>query len=205
MMGDSRIGADLIRSWRRVLRFAMPAAIGLRGDFDADALRRLAKRTKDGPQARRLLALAAIYDGAARSEAAKIGGVGLQVVRDWVLRFNAEGPDGLVNRKAPGQPPRLDQAQRAALAAIVESGPTPAIHGVVRWRIVDLCQWVFEEFRIPVAEQTMSRTLREMGYRKLSARPRHHAQADGAIEHFKKVSQRAWTRSLRTKASIRRE
>ena len=50
-----------------------------------------AKRSKDGPQARRLLALAAIYDGASRTEAAKIGGVALQVVRDWVVRFNAQG------------------------------------------------------------------------------------------------------------------
>ena len=149
----------------------MAAAIGLRDDFDASSLRAIAKRAKDGPQARRLLALAAVYDGAARSEAAKIGGVGLQVVRDWVLRFNAEGPQGLVNRKAPGPPSRLNDAHRAALAAIIESGPTPPIHGVVRWRIVDLCQWVFEEFQVSVAEQTMSRELRNRGYRKLSRSP----------------------------------
>jgi transposase len=168
-------------------RFVMPAAIGLRGDYDARSLRAIAKRSKDGPQARRLLALASIYDGGARSEAAKIGGVTLQVVRDWVLRFNAGGPDGLVDRKAPGQPSRLDATHRAALAALIEEGPTPAIHGVVRWRIVDLCQWTFEEFRVVVSEQTMSRDLRKMGYRKLSARPRHHAQAEGAIEDFKNV------------------
>ena len=80
----------------------MAAAIGLRGDYDAEALRAAAKRSKDGPQARRLLALAAIYDGASRTEAAKIGGVRLQVVRDWVVKFNAQGPDGLIDRKAPG-------------------------------------------------------------------------------------------------------
>ena len=164
----------------------MAGAIGLRGDYDAGALRAAAKRTKDGPQARRLLALAAIYDGATRTEAAKIGGVGLQVIRDWVLKFNAHGRDGLIDRKAPGQPPRLNDEHRAALAAILESGPIPAIHGVVRWRIVDLCQWIFEEFRVVVAQQTLSRVLRQMGYRKLSARPRHHAQAEGAIEDFKK-------------------
>ena len=78
----------------------MAAAVGLRGDYDAGALRVAAKRSKDGPQARRLLALAAIYDGASRTEAAKIGGVTLQVVRDWVVRFNAQGPDGLIDRKA---------------------------------------------------------------------------------------------------------
>ena len=128
------------------------AAIPLRGDFEAHQLRQIAKKTKDGPQARRLLALAAIYDGASRTEAARIGGVTLQVVRDWVLRFNARGPDGLVNGKAPGQPSRLTAAHRAALAAIVESGPIPAIHGVVRWRIIDLCQWLLEEFRVTVVQ-----------------------------------------------------
>jgi len=162
-------------------------AIPLRRDFDAAALRSVAKKTKDAAQARRLLALAAIYEGAMRTEAAKIGDVTLQIVRDWVVKFNAHGPDGLIDRKAPGQPPKLNDAHRAALMKMIEEGPTPAIHGVVRWRIVDLCQWVFEEFRIAIAEQTMSRELRKMGLRKLSARPRHHAQAEGVIENFKKV------------------
>ena len=180
----------------------MAAAIGVRDDYDAGALRVAAKRSKDGPQARRLLALAAIYDGATRTEAAKIGGVGLQVVRDWVLKFNAHGPDGLIDHKAPGQPPRLNDEHRAALAAILESGPIAAVHGVVRWRIVDLCQWIFEEFRVVVAEQTLSRVLRTMGYRKLSARPRHHAQAEGAIGDFKKISPPAWKRSGAKRASI---
>ena len=182
----------------------MAAAVGLRDDFDAGSLRAAARRSKDGAQARRLLALAAIYDGGKRAEAAKIGGVTLQVVRDWALRFNAHGPDGLIDRKAPGQPPLLKDEHRAALAAIVESGPIPAVHGVVRWRIVDLCQWIFEEFRIVVSQQTLSRVLRKMGYRKLSARPRHHAQAVGAIEDFKKVFPPAWRRSGATKASIRK-
>ncbi len=163
----------------------MAAAIGLRDDYDAGALRAAARRLKDGPQARRLLALAAIYDGATRTEAAKIGGVTLQIIRDWVLKFNAHGPDGLIDRKAPGQAPRLNDTHRAALAAIIESGPIPAVHGVVRWRITDLCQWIYE-FRVVVAKQTLSRELRAMGYRKLSARPRHHAQATGAVEDLKK-------------------
>jgi len=175
--------------------------IPLRDDFDADTVRAAAKRSKDGPQARRLLALAAIYEGASRTEAARIGGVTLQIVRDWVLKFNAHGPDGLIDRKPPGQTPRLNDAHRAALAAIIESGPIAAVHGVVRWRIVDLCQWLWEELRVVVSKQTLSRELRGMGYRKLSARPRHHAQADGAIEDFKKASPHAWTRSRGIKAS----
>jgi putative transposase len=175
--------------------------IPLRADFDAQMVRAAAKRSKDGAQARRLLALAAIYEGATRTEAAKIGGVTLQIVRDWVLKFNAHGPDGLIDRKPPGQPPRLNDTHRAALAAIIESGPIPAIHGVVRWRIIDLCQWIYEEFRVVVAKQTLSRELRAMDYRKLSARPRHHAQAAGAIEDFKKASRSAWSRSGMKKAS----
>jgi hypothetical protein len=67
----------------------------------------------------------------------------------------------------------------------LETGPVPAVHGVVRWRLIDLCQWLWEEFRVRVAKQTLSRELRAMGWRKLSARPRHHAQAEGAVELFK--------------------
>jgi len=171
--------------------------IRLRDDFEAQMCRAAARQSKDGPQARRLLALAAVYEGATRTEAARIGGVTLQIVRDWVIKFNALGPDGLIDRKPPGQPSRLDDTHRAALAVIIESGPTPAIHGVVRWRIVDLCHWLYQEFRVTVAKQTLSRELRAMGYRKLSARPRHHAQDADAIPAFKKTSPPSWRRSGR--------
>ncbi|MCU4159357.1 helix-turn-helix domain-containing protein [Acidiphilium sp. AL] len=77
----------------------MSPPIALRSDFTAVALRGHARRTRDANQARRLLALASIYDGAQRSEAARIGGVGVQIIRDWVVRFNEQGPDGLINRK----------------------------------------------------------------------------------------------------------
>jgi transposase len=179
----------------------MAAAIALRSDFTGPDLRRLARRTQDAKQARRLLALATIFDGGSRSDAARIGDVGLQIIRDWVLRFNAEGPDGLVDRKAPGPEPRLDEEHRTALAAVIESGPISAIHRVVRWRLTDLCQWLWEEFRVHIARQTLSRELRSLGYRKLTARPRHHAQAEGAIEHFKKSSLPSWQRSRRRRAS----
>jgi transposase len=181
----------------------MAAAVQLRDDFDAIRLRALARGSKDGAQARRLLSLATIYDGGSRSDAANIGGVTLQIVRDWVLRFNAHGPEGLLDRKAPGQPSLMNDNHRAALRRMVDDGPTPAVHGVVRWRIVDLRQWFFEEFHVSVSETTMSRELRKMGYRKLSARPRHHAQRAGAIEEFKKTSPHAWRRSPEKTASMR--
>ena len=179
----------------------MAAAIGVRGDYDAARLREAAKRSEDANQTRRLLALAAIYDGGSRGDAARIGGVGLQTVRDWVLAFNAEGPPGLVNGKAPGNAPLLTQAHRQALLEIVESGPIPAVHGVVRWRLIDLAQWVFDEFRISISKQTLSRELRALQLRKLSARPRHHAQDAEAMATFKKTSPRA---SMRSPSATRR-
>ena len=173
----------------------MPRAIALRADFNAAVLRRLARRSRDASQARRLLAVAAIYDGGTRSQAARIGHVTLQIVRDWVVRFNAEGPDGLRDRKAPGPMPLLTEAHRQALAAQIDHGPIPAAHGVVRWRLCDLGQWLWEEFRVSVSPQTLSRELRAMGYRKLSARPKHHAQAEGAIALFKRRFPPCWRKS----------
>src|SRR6187397_1101335 len=137
------------------LGVSMAAAIELRGDFSGDELRRLARSSRDAKQVRRLLALAVIRDGESRTEAARIGGVGLQIVRDWVVRFNARGPDGLLDGKAPGKPPKLSDAQRAALVGIVESGPIPAIHGVVRWRLCDLVQWLSDEFAVSMDETTV--------------------------------------------------
>lgn len=166
----------------------MGAAIGLRDDFDADALRRLAKGSRAGAQSRRLIALAEIYDGRRRSDAARLAGVGLQIIRDWVLRFNAEGPAGLNDRKAPGPRRKLTDDQRAALAEIVETGPIPAIHGVVRWRRSDLAQWLWEEFGVSLDVTTVGRELRRLGYAKLSARPRHYAQNEYAVAAFKKTS-----------------
>jgi len=133
----------------------MAAPLPLRSDFDADALRREARRSRDAAQARRLLALAAIYDGGTRGEAAKIGGVTLQIIRDWVVRFNAEGPTGPIDRKPPGSTPELGASERQALLQMVERGPIPAIHGVVRWRLIDLAQWMWEEFRISISPQTL--------------------------------------------------
>jgi transposase len=174
---------------------SMAAPIRLREDYRAKDLRALARESKDANHTRRLLSLAEIYDGGSRTQAARIGGVGLQVVRDWVLRFNSAGPNGLIDRKAPGKAATLDQAQRRALVEMVESGPSPAIHGVVRWRLVDLAQWMWEEFAISVSRQTLGRELRALGYTKLSARPRHHAQDGEAMETFKKNSPPSWRKS----------
>ena len=173
----------------------MGEAIALRDDFNGSGLRHLAKASKDAGQSRRLLALAEIYDGGRRTDAARIGSVGLQVVRDWVLRFNAKGPEGLIDGQSTGKPPKLDVSQRRALAEIVESGPITAIHGVVRWRLADLAQWIFEEFRISLDCSTVSRELRALGFCKISARPRHRGQNEFAVEDFKKTSPPSWQKS----------
>jgi transposase len=178
-------------------RFFMAASIGLRSDYEAGDLRRLAKASRDARQARRLLALAVIYDGGSRTEAARVGGVTLQIVRDWVLRFNVEGPPGLIDRKAPGKAALLTAEHRAALAAAVEEGPRPYLDGVVRWRLVDLVQWLWERFGLSVSRQTLGRELRAMGYAKLSARPRHYAQDPEAADQFKKAFRRRSRRSER--------
>ncbi len=126
----------------------MSKAVDLREDFDADALRRLARTSRDAGPSRRRLALAAIYEGESRSQAARIGAVGLQTVRDWVPAFNAAGPDGLIERKTPGPGFKLDAAQRQALAAVIEEGSDLQRDGVMRWRLKDLAAWLFARFGV---------------------------------------------------------
>lgn len=141
----------------------MSAAMPLHEDFSADDLRWLARASRDGGQIRRLLALATIYEGSSRMEAARTGAVGLQTVRDWVRAFNTTGSAGLIDRKAPGQKPKLDAAQRQALAQVTEEGPDTERHGVVRWRPKDLAAWVYASFGVSLDESTLGRTLKPDG------------------------------------------
>lgn len=160
----------------------------LREDFDAPAVRSLAKASKDGAQTRRLMTVASIYEGAGHLEAARIGGVTPQIVRDWIVRFNARGAAGLIAGRTGGSASKLTADHRRALVKRVEDGPDPAVDGVVRWRLKDLVVWLDQTHGIRLDETTVGRVLKALGYRKLSARPRHHAQDKHAIEDFKKVS-----------------
>jgi transposase len=166
----------------------MPAAIDVRDDFTASELRKLAARAKDANQGRRLLALAAVSDGMSRADAAKIGGMDRQTLRDWVHRFNAEGPDGLENRSAPGRACWLSPKQMRELAQIVETGPDPESDGVVRWRRIDLRRVIEDRFGIVYAERSISRLLAELGFVHISARPQHPAQNPKVIDAYKKTS-----------------
>lgn len=165
----------------------MPAAIRIRSDYGGEAVRGLAKRCKDARQSRRLLALAAIYDGMSRSQAARVGGMDRQTLRDWVHRFNEEGPDGLLNRPPPGRQSWLSADQMRALAEIVETGPDPETDGVVRWRRVDLKHVIEERFGIVYAERSISKLLADLGFVHISARPQHPKQSPKVIAAFKKT------------------
>src|SRR2546421_12393172 len=132
----------------------MGHAIAVRTDYTAGEVRRFAQRAKDAAQARRLLAIAAVLEGASREEAAKIGGMDRQTLRDWVIRFNEQGADGLINIPSPGMPPKLNAIHRTFLARIVEEGPIPAIHGVVRWRAGDLVTRLDEGVRASGSDHT---------------------------------------------------
>src|ERR687897_3416275 len=133
----------------------MASAVGLRADYSAAELRRLATVTKNAPQSRRLLSLAAVLDGMNRTEAARIGGMDRQTLRDWVHRFNKRGPDGLKDTWSKGNPPRFSAEQQAELAHLVETGPNRAVHGVGRWRRIDLQRLLAERFGVAYHERTV--------------------------------------------------
>ena len=170
----------------------MATAIALRGDFNAEDLRALARQSRDARQCRRLLALAAVAEGRSRGEAAEIGGMDRQTLRDWVHRFNAEGMDGLLDRKLGGRPSKLTAEQQAELAAIVETGPDPAIDGVVRWRRVDLKRVIEERFGVTYSERAISDLLAALSFSHISGRPQHPKQDERVIEAFKKTSPARW-------------
>ena len=182
----------------------MGHAIAVRTDYTADEVRRVAKRAKDAAQARRLLAIAAVLDGASREAAAKIGGMDRQTLRDWVIRFNEQGPDGLVNIPSPGVPPKLDDTHKAFLARIVEEGPIPAVHGVVRWRACDLIMRLHEEFGLSVSDDTIYRALKDLSFSHVSARPKAYRQDAEAMDAFKKTLSPAWRKSARNSCRAHR-
>jgi transposase len=166
----------------------MSAALPLRSDFDSQILRDLARRCGNANRSRRLLSLAAVYDGMSRTEAARIGGMDRQTLRHWVLRFNADGPDGLVDRWTRGPARRLSESQLRELATIVETGPDMQSDGVVGWRRVDLQAVIKQRFGVEYGERWVSQILHDLGFSHMSARPQHPRQNAKIIEAFKKTS-----------------
>jgi transposase len=176
----------------------MAAAVGLREDWDAERVRGAARTARDADQVRRLLAIAAVYEGQNRTAAAQIGAMDRQTLRDWVDRFNREGPDGLIDRKPLGKQRRLTAEQESELKKLVADGPQVETDGVVRWRCVDLQQQIRARWAISYHERTIGKILRRLGFRHLSARPRHLGQDPAEIEAFKKTSPTGSARSLQS-------
>jgi transposase len=168
----------------------MPATVKIRTDYSSRELRRLAASSKDANRSRRLLSLAAVLDGMSREDAARIGGMDRQTPRDWVHRFNAEGPDGLKDIRSKGASPRLAPEQLAAFAEVVETGPDRTKDGVVRWRRIDLKRVIKERFGVVYHERTIGKILKQIGFSHISARPRHPGQKIETIAAFKKTSRR---------------
>lgn len=166
----------------------MAAAIPLRDDYGGSDLRRLAKTSRDPRQIRRFLALAAVYDGMSREDAARIGGMDRQTLRDWAHRFNDEGPSGLRNRPVAPRGRRLSGEQLRELAELVETGPDREVDGVVRWRRIDLKRVIEERFGVTYNERTISKLLVALGFSHISARPQHPGQDVRVIAAFKKIS-----------------
>ena len=166
----------------------MGSAVKMRTDYSAGALRRLAKAAKDVNQSRRFLSLAAVMDGMSRGDAARIGGMDRQTLRDWVHRFNEGGPDGLKDAWYGGPEPRLSPEQRAELAQIVETGADPVVDGVVRWRRIDLQRVIEDRFGVAYHERYVGKLLKQLGFSHMSARPRHPSQDARIMEDFKKTS-----------------
>ena len=161
----------------------------LRDDLDAASVRRLAREAQDADQARRLLAIAAVYDGMGRAAAALIGGMDRQTLRDWVHRFNAEGAGGLVNRSAPGNPRRLTPEQEAELDRLVEAGPAAAgLNHLARWRCADLQVLIAERWGVVYHERTIGKLLDRLDFSHITTRPQHYRQDKDALEAFKKTS-----------------
>src|SRR4029079_11100875 len=182
----------------------MPAAVGLRPDWAAQGVRAAAREAKDADQARRLLAIAAAYEGHDRTTAAKIGAMDPQRLRDWVRRFNAAGVEGLIDRKPAGAARRLTPEQETELAALIEAGPEFERDGVVRWRCIDLRQLILTRWSIAYHERTIGKLLRRLEFRHISARPRHLGQDPARIEAFKKISSSEWARSRQSSTRRRR-
>jgi transposase len=157
-------------------------------DYTPSDLRRRAGRERDRRAAMRLLAIANALEGMPRAEAARLAGMERQALRDAVLRFNAEGPDGLHDRPRPGRPERLHEGQQAALKAHILRGPRPERDGVSAWRLVDLCEHVERRYGVRYSLWGLSCLLKRLNLSRQKTRPSHPKGDPAAQAAFKKAA-----------------
>ena len=153
----------------------------IRADLDAAELRALAGRDKRSRAAARLYAIAHVLDAKSRAEAARLCGMDRQALRDAVVRYNAEGVDGLADRSPPGREPRLTAGEQAALAALILRGPDTERSGISSWTLADLCWEAELRWNKSFHPASMSRVVRRLGFSRQKAR-QVHPQSDPAAQ-----------------------
>jgi transposase len=162
-------------------------------EHDADSLREHAARVSEAPVARRLLALALVLEGQSRAAAARTCGMDRQTLRDWVIRYNEHGIDGLSDRAhGGGAAPKLSAEEKAQLAGWVRQGPDIAEDGVVRWRLRDLRDRILARLFVAMDERSVGRILKTLTFSHISVRPRH-PQADAAAQQAHKKTSPIWS------------
>lgn len=140
-------------------------------DLSVGELRRRARLTGDADQARRILAIALVLEGASREAAARAAGAQRQTLRDWVNRCNAEGLEGLKDRPRAGRRPRLCEEHLKELDRLVEAGPDMVIDKVVRWRCADLREIARTRLGVVLSERSVGRILRQRRFARLQVAP----------------------------------
>lgn len=152
----------------------------------AGELRRWARRCRNGRAAARAYAIAHALDGMSRAEAARLTGMDRQALRDAVIRYNAEGVDGLFDRPKGHRRERLSESEQAVLANAVYKGPQPEVDGVCTWTGEALAAWIFRRFAKTMHPDSVTRLLRRMGLSRQKARPFHPKGDRQAQERFQK-------------------
>ena len=161
-------------------------ALIIRKDRTAAVIRKLAKAEANTRVARRLLAIANALSGMSRKEAAEAAGMDRQTLRDWVIRYNAHGLDGLSDCWGDGRPPKLEPEEQAELIRIVLAGPNPEADGISAFTREDLVRICETRFGKSFHPASMGRLLKRLGFSRQKARPSHPQKDPAKAEAFKK-------------------
>ena len=162
------------------------AALEIRKDRTPIVLRKLAKAETDTRVARRILAIANALEGMSRAEAARSAGMDRQTLRDWVLRYNERGIDGITDSWGDGRPPTCDTQEQAELMRIVLAGPDPETSGLSAYTLEDLARICEQRFGKRMHPWSLGRLLKRLGFSRQKTRPSHPQKDPAAQAAFKK-------------------